>query len=44
MFCIDYLGYDKSKLSDSRLGFYGWYKHLDKNMTTYWDLEFRIYY
>ena len=30
-FCIDYLGYEKSKLSDLRLGVSGRYKHLDKN-------------
>ena len=28
---IDYLGYEKSKLSDLRLGVTGRYKHLDKN-------------
>ena len=29
--CIDYLGYEKTTLSDLRLGVYGRYKHLDKN-------------
>ena len=29
--CIDYLGYEKSKLSDLRLDVSGRYKHLDKN-------------
>ena len=29
--CIDYLGYEKSTLSDLRLGVSGRYKHLDKN-------------
>ena len=29
--CIDYLGSDKSKLSDLRLGVTGRYKHLDNN-------------
>ena len=29
--CIDYLGYEKSKLSDLLIGVYGRYKHLDKN-------------
>ena len=42
--CIDYLGSEKSKLSDLRLGVTGRYKHLDKIMTTYRDLEFQIYY
>ena len=27
--CIDYLGYEKSKLSDLRLGLTGRYKHFD---------------
>ena len=29
--CIDYLGYEKAKLCDLRLGVSGRYKHLDKN-------------
>ena len=29
--CIDYLGYEKSKSSDLRLGVSGRYKHLDKS-------------
>ena len=29
--CIDYLGYEKAKLSDLRLGNFWRYKHLDKN-------------
>ena len=29
--CIDYLGSEKSKLNDLRLGVTGRYKHLDKN-------------
>ena len=29
--CIDYLGSEKSKLSDLRLGVSGRYKHLDKD-------------
>ena len=29
--CIDYLGSEKTKLSDLRLGVSGRYKHLDKN-------------
>ena len=29
--CIDYLGYEKAKLSYLRLGVSGRYKHLDKN-------------
>ena len=29
--CIDNLGYEKSKLSDLRLGVLGRYKNLDKN-------------
>ena len=28
--CINYLGYEKSRLSDLRLGVTGRYKHLDK--------------
>ena len=40
--CIDYLGSEKTKLGDLRLGVAGSYKHLDKNMTTYWDSEFYI--
>ena len=42
--CIDYLGYERAKLSGLRLGVSWRYKHLDKIMTTYWDLEFQIYY
>ena len=43
--CIDYLGYDKSKLSGLLLGVSGSYKHLgEKNMTTYYDSEFQICY
>ena len=42
--CIGYLGSDKSKLSNLRLGVAGSYKHLGKNMTTYWDSEFQICY
>ena len=42
--CIDYLGSEKAKLSGLRLGVSGRYKHLDKIMTTYWDLGFQIYY
>ena len=38
--CIDYLGSDKSKLSYLRLVVGELYKHCEKNMTTYWDLEF----
>ena len=38
--CIDYLGYEKSKLSDLRLGISGRYKHLDKNYDNV--LGFRI--
>ena len=41
---IDYLGSEKSKLIDLRLGVAGSYKHLGKNMTTYWDSEFHICY
>ena len=40
--CIDYLGSEKLKLSDLRIDVTGRYKHLDKNMTTYWNLEFQI--
>ena len=40
--CIDYLGSEKSKLSFSRLGVTGWYKHLDKNYDKV--LGFRIPY
>ena len=29
--CIDYLGSEKAKLRDLRLGVFGRYKHLDKN-------------
>ena len=29
--CIDYLGAEKTKLSDLRLGVAGRYKHLDKD-------------
>ena len=29
--CIDYVGFEKSKLSDLRIGVSGRYKHLDKN-------------
>ena len=39
--CIGYLGSEK-KLSDLRLGSGGSYKHFNKNMTTYWGLEFQI--
>ena len=42
--CIEYLGSEKLKLSYLRIDVTGKYKHLDKNMATYWDLEFRIYY
>ena len=38
--CIDYLGFEKSKLSDLRLGISGRYKHLDKNYDNV--LGFRI--
>ena len=40
--CIDYSGSEK-KICDLRLGPGGSYKHLDKNMTTFWDLEFQIF-
>ena len=30
-FCIDYLGYEKAKLSDLRLGVSGRYKNIDRN-------------
>ena len=42
--CIDYLGSEKKKLSYLRLGVAGSYKHLGKNITTYWDSEFQICY
>ena len=38
--CIDYLGSEKSKLSDLRIGVTGRYKHLDKNYDNV--LGFRI--
>ena len=30
-FCIDYLGYEKAKLSDLCIGVSGRYKHIDNN-------------
>ena len=41
---IDYLGSDKKKLCDLRLGVDGSYKRLGKNMKTYWDSKFHICY
>ena len=41
---IDYLGYEKSKLSYYALAFMGGTHILIKIMTTYWYLEFYIYY
>ena len=43
MCCIDYLGFDKSKLSYLRLGVIGRNKILIWVMTTYLELEFQIY-
>ena len=40
--CIDYLGSDRKKLSYLRIGPGGSYKHINKNVTTYQDLEFQI--
>ena len=42
--CIDYLGSEKAKLSGLHLGPGGVTNISTKNMTTYWDLEFQIYY
>ena len=40
--CISYLGSEGGGLIYLRLGVAGSYKHIDKNMTTYWDSKFQI--
>ena len=37
--CIGYLGNEKTKLRDLRLGVAGSNKHLGKNTATFWDSE-----